>query len=150
MGLQVNSIAYHQTSRAFITFCCYILFFFVVEKQSLQTLALYLVTQSSATLCDPMDSSPPGSSVHGDFPGKNTGVGCHAFLQGIFPTQGSNPGFLRCRRILHQGSPNVQPLFESESNLRIAAVEKNSLQSINLQLTAVFIQPVSINFRKPQ
>ena len=35
--------------------------------------------------------SPPGSSVHGDPPGKNTGVGCHALLQGIFPTQGLNP-----------------------------------------------------------
>ena len=39
--------------------------------------------QSSLTLCDPMDSSPPGSSVHGDSPGKNTGVGCHFLLQGI-------------------------------------------------------------------
>ena len=37
-----------------------------------------------------MDCSPPGSSVHGDSPGKNTGVGCHVFLQGIFPTQRSN------------------------------------------------------------
>ena len=34
-----------------------------------------------------MDCSPPGSSVHGDSPGKNTGAGCHALLQGIFPTQ---------------------------------------------------------------
>ena len=33
---------------------------------------------------------PPGASVHGDSPGKNTGVGYHALLQGIFPTQGSN------------------------------------------------------------
>ena len=33
-------------------------------------------------------------------PGQNTGVGCHALLQGIFPTQGSNPGLLHCRRIL--------------------------------------------------
>ena len=39
-----------------------------------------------------MDCSLPGSSVHGDSPGKNPGVGCHALLQGIFPTQGSNPG----------------------------------------------------------
>ena len=37
-----------------------------------------------------MDCSLPGSSVHGDSPGKNTGVGCHSLLQGIFPTQGSN------------------------------------------------------------
>ena len=35
-----------------------------------------------------MDYSPPGSSVHGDSPGKNTEVGCHALLQGIFLTQG--------------------------------------------------------------
>ena len=40
--------------------------------------------------CDPMDCSLPGSSVHGITPGKNTGVGCHALLQGIFQTQGSN------------------------------------------------------------
>ena len=46
--------------------------------------------QSCPTLCDPVDSSPPGSSLHGHSPGKNTGVGCHALLQGIFPTQGSN------------------------------------------------------------
>ena len=35
-----------------------------------------------------------------DSPGNNTGVGCHAFHQGIFPTQGSNPGLLSCRQIL--------------------------------------------------
>ena len=46
--------------------------------------------QLCPTLCDPMDCSPPGSSVHGDYPGKKTGVGCHALLQGIFLTQGSN------------------------------------------------------------
>ena len=51
--------------------------------------------QPSPTLCDPMDCSPPGSSLHGiDFPGKNTGVGCNLLLQGIFPTQGSNPRLL--------------------------------------------------------
>ena len=39
-----------------------------------------------------MDCSPPGSSVHGDSPGKNTAVGFHALIQGIFPTQELNPG----------------------------------------------------------
>ena len=39
---------------------------------------LCLVAQSCLTLCDPVDCSPPGSSVQGDSPGKNTGVGCHA------------------------------------------------------------------------
>ena len=53
-----------------------------------------LVAQLCLTLFDPMECSPPGSSVHGDSPGKNTGVGCHALLQGIFPTQGSNPGLV--------------------------------------------------------
>ena len=52
---------------------------------------LCLVTQSCLTLCNRMDCSPPCSSVHGDSPGKNTGVGCHALLQGIFLTQGLNP-----------------------------------------------------------
>ena len=75
----------------------------------LTPLCVCLVTQSCTTLCDPIDHSPPGSSVHGDSRGKNTGVGCHTLLQGIFPPQGSNPGLLHCSRILyhlsHQGSP---------------------------------------------
>ena len=45
---------------------------------------LCLIAQSCLTLCDPMDCSPPGSSVHGDSPGKNSGVGCHA------PSRGSS------------------------------------------------------------
>ena len=61
---------------------------------------LCLVAQSCVTLCNPMDYSPPGSSVHGDSLGKNTGVGCHA-LQGIFSTQGSNPDLPHCRQILY-------------------------------------------------
>ena len=58
---------------------------------------LCLVTQLCPTLCDPMDCSPPGSPLHGDSPGKTTGVGCHALLQWIFPTQGLNPDLLHCR-----------------------------------------------------
>ena len=57
--------------------------------------------QSCPTLCDPMDYSPPGSSVHGDSLGKNTGVGCHFLVQRIFLTQGLNPGLLHCRQTLH-------------------------------------------------
>ena len=40
------------------------------------------------TLCDPMDCSPPGSSVREDFPDKNPRVGCHFLYQGVFSTQG--------------------------------------------------------------
>ena len=70
------------------------------------------VAQSCLTLCIPMDYT-----VHGmhlcpfSSPGQNTGVGSCSLLQGIFPTQGSNPGLPCCRRILyqlsHQGSPRI-------------------------------------------
>ena len=72
---------------------------------------LCLVAQSCLTLRNPIDYSPPGSPVLEDSPGNNTGVRCHALLQGISPTQGSNPGFPQCRQILyhlsHQGSSRV-------------------------------------------
>ena len=86
------------------------------------------VTRSCLTLCSPMDCSRTGSSVHGDSPDKNTRVGYHALLQRIFPTQGSNPGLLHCRRILchlsHQGSlwpflrvgKAVSDVWDSDSN----------------------------------
>ena len=68
----------------------------------------FLVTQSCPTLCESMDYSPPGSWVHRDSPGRNTGVGCHALLHQIFPTQGWNAGLPHGRRILyhlsHKGS----------------------------------------------
>ena len=70
---------------------------------------LFALLQSCLTFCDPMDYSPPGSSVHGEFPGKNAGLGSHSLLQGIFLTQGSNLGLLHCMQILYhlsqQGSP---------------------------------------------
>ena len=55
-----------------------------------------------------MDCSLSGSSAHGDSSGKKTGMGCHPLPQGIFPTQGSNPGLPHYRWILyhlsHEGS----------------------------------------------
>ena len=63
--------------------------------------------QSCPTLCNPMDCSPPGSSIHGILWGKNTGVGCHALLQGIFLTQGSNLCLL-C--LLHWQVASLVPL----------------------------------------
>ena len=61
--------------------------FLLVEIENHHVL---LVAQSCPTLCKSMDCSLPGSSVHEDAPGKNTEVGCHALLQGIFPTRESN------------------------------------------------------------
>ena len=72
--------------------------------------ALCLVAQSCSIFSGPRDYSLPNSSVHGNSPGKNTGVGCHALLQRVFSTQGLNPGLPHCRWILyclsHQGSPS--------------------------------------------
>ena len=76
----------------------------------------YLVTKLYPTVCDPMGCSLIGSSVHGisqmrilAFPGENTGVGCHFLVQGIFPTQGSNPHLLNWQEesllLSHEGSP---------------------------------------------
>ena len=88
------------------------------------------VAQSSPTLWDPMDCSLPGSSVHGDFPGKNSGVGCHALLQGIFTTQGLNPGLPHCRQILyhlsHQGSPLTRILTPCS---QVPSLQKGGHQS---------------------
>ena len=78
-----------------------------------------LVTQLCLTLCDPMNCSPLVSFVHGDSPDKNTGVVCHAVLQGIIPSQGSNPGLLQCRWVLyhlsHKGSPRTLGWGEADS-----------------------------------
>ena len=62
------------------------------------------------TLWDSMDCSPPGSSVHRNSPGKNTKVGCHALLLGIFPTQGLNPCLPHHRQILYRQQPGTQKL----------------------------------------
>ena len=87
----------------------------VVVQQKLtqycKVIVLCLVAHSCPTLCDPMDYSLPGSSVHRDSLGKNTGLGCHALLQGIFPSQGLNSGLLHCRwtlyHVSHQESPRI-------------------------------------------
>ena len=64
--------------------------------------------QFCLTLCEPMDYNLPGSSVHGDSPGKNTGGGCHALLQVIFLTQSSNPCLL-CLLHWEDGSLPLEP-----------------------------------------
>ena len=68
-----------------------------------------LVAQSCLTLCDPVNCSLPGSSVHGILQARILEWVPSTFSRGIFPTQGSNPGLPHCGRILyclsHQGSP---------------------------------------------
>ena len=59
------------------------------------------VAQSCPTLCDPMNCSLPGSSIHGIFQARVLEMDCHFLLQGIFPTWGLNPGLLHCRQMLY-------------------------------------------------
>ena len=72
-----------------------------------------LVAQLCPTLCNPMNFSLPGSSVHGDSPSKNNEVGCRALPQRIFSTQGLKLGLLHCNQNLyhlsHQGRPVLSP-----------------------------------------
>ena len=87
------------------------IFLIMMITVAIQCAVLCLVTQSYPTLCNPMDCSLPGSSVHGDSQGKNTIVGCHTLLQGIFLTQELSPDLPHCRQILYhlnkQGSPQI-------------------------------------------
>ena len=100
------------------------------------------VARSCPTLYNPMDCSPPGSSVHGDSPCKNTGVGCHSLLQGIFLTQGSNLGLLHCRQTLyplsHQGSPG-RLKDQSERSLSDWNNSKKSYERWNCTIEKNFI-----------
>ena len=92
-----------------------------------------------------MDSSPPGSSVHGDSPGKNTGVGCHDLLLGIFPTQGSNPGFPHCRPILYHLSFQGRP--PALSAVKNPAITMGPLCKLFLCIHDSFVSkaPASVN-----
>ena len=65
-----------------------------------------LVARSCLTLCHPIDRNPPGSSVHGDSPGKNTEGGCHALLQGNLPNPGIEP---RSLALQADSSPSEPP-----------------------------------------
>ena len=57
---------------------------------------------SHLLVSDSLSYSPPDSSCPWNSPRKNTGVGCHSLLQGIFPTQELNWGLLHCRQILYR------------------------------------------------
>ena len=90
------------------------------------SLCACLVAQLCPALCDPMDSSPPGSFSPWDSPGKNTGGGCHFLPQRIFWTQGLSLHFLcilHCRWILYplsrQGSPSHLPAKHISSTFGI-------------------------------
>ena len=89
-----------------------------------------LVTQFCPTLCHPMDCSPTGSSVHRDSPGKNTGVGCHALLQGIFPTLGLNLSLPHCRRIIYVWASREVHLYLKLYPIASVFLKKTNIDSV--------------------
>ena len=85
-----------------------------------------LFAQPCPPFCDPMDGGLPGSSLHGDSPGKNTGVGCHALLQEVFPTQGLNPGFRIAGRFFTSKSPG-KPWWAAYPFSRLSSQSRNRI-----------------------
>ena len=66
------------------------------------------VTQSRLTLCDPHELYTPWNSL-----GQNTGVSSLSLLQGIFPTQGLDPGLTHCSQILYHLSHREPFYFQT-------------------------------------
>ena len=87
----------YPVARYKVSSCCLLV---IAKYQIIMFAVLCLVAPLCLTLCDSMDCSPPGSSVHGDIPGKNTGVGSHSLLQGNFSTQGLNLGLCTAGRFV--------------------------------------------------
>ena len=121
-----------------------------------------LISQLCPTLWDPMHCSLPGSSPCNS-PGKNTGVGCHSFLQTIFLTQGLNPSLQHCRQILYHlshlefialGLTDFLPSHSARSFSKLLSFLGSliSYKSIQIQyafiglLSTVFIIFIGINW----
>ena len=98
------------------------------------------VTQSCQILCNPMDCSPP-LLCPWDSPGKNTRVGCHSLLQGIFLTQGSNLSLLHCSQILHSLSHR-----ESNRDYYILSLKSLSNTSTHSVATTIHHPPTAYPF----
>ena len=81
------------------------------------------VAQLCAVVCNPMDCSLPDSSYPWNFSGKNTRVGCHFLLQGIFLIWVLNPGLLHCNRILLPGAPPRKTLYCSLKSCYLTLVK---------------------------
>ena len=106
--------------------CIYLAEFLYCPHETITTLLISYVCVLSCllcpTLCDPMDCSLPGSSW--DSPGKNTGLGCHAPLQGIFLTEGSN---LHLLCLLHWQTGSL-PLSTWEALISYTLIQNKKLK----------------------
>ena len=89
-----------------------------------------------------MDHSLPGTSVHGDSPGKNTGLIAIRSSKGSFPTQGSNPGLPHCRRILYQLS------YQGSSYIASSEMKKRK-QGLLISLLLLFHKDQGLRNSQP-
>ena len=96
----------------------------ILSKKIISLKVKVIVAQLCPILCPPMEYSLPGSSLHGL--GKNTGVGSHSLLQGIFPTQESNPDLLHCRQILHHLSHQGSPVISQKINIIVTSIRNST------------------------
>ena len=124
-----------------------LLFYFIFKS-----IVLCLVVQLCLTLCDPIDCSPSGSSVHGDSPGKNTGVGCHALIQEIFPSQGWNPGLQALKSITEKRYYNLNYdckfiyFYTNSVRFQLIHIEAPLLGNYNINNFLVSLMNCLINF----
>ena len=110
-----------------------------------------LVAQSCLTLCDPHGLQPTRFLSPQDSAGKNTGVGCYFFLQGIFPTQGLNPGLPHCRQILYLFPVMVpQPFLSSTPTSPLSRGEKVAKILWTRQSSSFGSGPVVVNTLESQ
>ena len=95
----------HMTKFLLLSICVYIVYICMKWNKS-ESCSVMSNSSRPCGVCGPWNS-----------PGQNTGVGSLSLLQGIFPTQGLNPGLLHCRQILyqlrHKGSPYMSVQFSS-------------------------------------
>ena len=100
------------------------------------------VVQSCSTLATPWTVAHQASPSIQDSPGKNTEVGCHFLLQGIFLTQGSNPGLLHCRQTLyplsHQGR-----LWWKKLKMWTINIPCSSSQRVNVVTKPILLKAIS-------
>ena len=86
--------------------------------------------------------------------GENTGMGCHSLLQGIFPTQGFNPGLLNCRQILyqlsHQGRAEQVKVLVVQSRPTLCFPMDCSLPDVSVHgiLQTVILEWLAISFSR--
>ena len=99
---------------------------------------LCAVAQLCLTLCNPMDHRPAKLLCPCNYPGRNTGVGCYALLQGIFPTQGLNPRLLHLLHwqadslpLGHLGSPDLRSM---KSHLQFIAQDTAGKGNVNTKI----------------